>query len=256
MVAFPFVSAAVLAREPDWLMLPAALAVLGAFSIREPLVVLGRQALVWREPRAESRAALRWLAMSLGVVAASGAALLAHRSWVALAALGLGASALLGLATTLTVLNRQRSVGLQLASAAGLSASALVAWLSARERIEATAWWLWAVHAAFSAAAVLVVHARLDARVAARRPEESGAARRSLRRALAAQAGLLLVGALCLAWGRPLLTVPLTLAAATHAMDLRRLGQPASLTMPLRHVGFRALGLAAAYSVLVIAALW
>jgi hypothetical protein len=256
MLAFPFVSASVLAREMDWLILPAALTVLTAFSIREPLVVLGRQAFVWREPRAESEVALRFLAVSLAILAASGAVLLARRSWVLILVLGLGASALVALAVAMSVFNRQRSIGLQLVSAVGLSASALVAWLSSRPQLGATAWWLWAVHSAYSAAAVLVVHARLDARVAVRRPEHYRESVRSLRLAYAAQVGLLSASVLCLVWGRPLLTPPLALAASIHSVDLWNLRRPEALGAPLRHIGLRALGLSTAYSFLVIFALW
>lgn len=256
MLAFPFVSAVILARSWDWLILPAAMAVLAAFSIREPLVVLGRQAFVWRERRPESRVAARFLCVCAVALAAGGAALLRARDWRVLLGLGAGAAALLGVAVALTVMNRQRSVWLQVVSACGLSASALVGWLAARPRLDHAAWWLWVVHSAYSAAAVLVVHARLDARLAARRLEQADQAARSLRAAYAAQAVLTGLALACPVWGRPLLAAPLLLAAAVHVHDLRRLRLPESHAIPLRRVGLRALALAVVYSVLALAALW
>ncbi|MCW5979661.1 MAG: hypothetical protein KIT09_16400 [Bryobacteraceae bacterium] len=256
MLTLPFLSAIILARDVDWLILPAALAVVAAFSVREPLVVLGRQSFVWREPRAESRLALRFLAGNLMILAASGVVLLARRDWRMLSLLGISASVLVGLAVVMTVLNRQRSVSLQLVSAVGLSSSALVAWLSAQPRLEPTAWWVWIVHSAYSAAAVLVVHARLGARVAARQREQRHEWVQSFRWALAAQVVLLLGGALHLVCGRFLLALPLALAAAVHLAALMRLRRPVSHTVPFRRIGLRALALSIAFSALVVIALW
>ena len=256
MLALPFLSATALARGWDAMTLPAALAVLGAFCIREPLVVLGRQVFVWRERKPESATAARFLALNVIVLAAASALLLRYRNWRLLLALGAAAGALLVVATLLTVFNRQRSVWLQVVSAVGLSASALAAWLAVRPRLEPTAWWLWAVHSAYSTAAVLVVHARLDGRVALKRPEHSRQAAQALRSAYTAQAVLLGIGGLCVLGGQPLLALPLLLAAGSHTIQLGNLRRPDSHTVPLRRVGLRALALSIACSILVVMALW
>lgn len=256
MLALPFLSATVLARGWDTMILPAALAVLGAFCIREPLVVLGRQVFVWRERKPESVAAARFLALNVIVLAAASALLLRYRNWRLLLALGAAAGTLLAAATLLTVFNRQRSVWLQVVSAVGLSASALVAWLAVRPRLEETAWWLWAVHSAYSTAAVLVVHARLDGRVALKRPEHSCQAAHALRSAYAAQAVLLGIGGFCVLRSQTLLALPLLLAAGSHTIQLWNLRRPDSHTVPLRRVGLRALALSIACSILVVMALW
>lgn len=256
MLAFPFLSAAALAQRPRWLLLPAALAALAAFCLREPLTVLGRQTLVWRHPRPESRAALRFAAACSLLLAGSGALLAAFLEARLVAALAAGAALLTGLNVGMTVRNRQRSPALQVAGAAGLSASCLLAWLAARNTLDATAFWLWAAHSAYNAGAVLAVHARLEARVAARRDEGSRAPARTRLWAVIAQAGLLALAGICLGWGQPALSVPLALAAAVHLIGLWRLGRPDSLAEPLRRVGFRALGLSVVFSVLALLALW
>lgn len=256
MLALPFLSATILASGWNAMILPAALAVLGAFCIREPLVVLGRQVFVWRERKLESVTAARFLALNVIVLAAASALLLRYRNWRLLLGLGAAAGALLAAATLLAVFNRQRSVWLQVVSAVGLSASALVAWLAVRPRLEETAWWLWAVHSAYSTAAVLVVHARLDARVALKRPEHSCQAAHALRSAYAAQAVLLGIGGFCVLRSQPLLALPLLLAAGSHTIQLWNLRRPDSHTVPLRRVGLRALALSIACSILVVLALW
>ncbi len=92
MLAAPFISAAILARNPDWLLVPAAGAVLSTFCIREPLTVLARQVFVWRDRKAESTVALRFLALNLFVLALSAAALLYSRPWRILLPFAAGAA--------------------------------------------------------------------------------------------------------------------------------------------------------------------
>ncbi len=257
LVAFPFVSAVILAGSPGWLILPAALSVLAAFSIREPLIALGRRLFIWRrQERDEPALEIVFLALSSTTLAASVAVLFMHRDWHILLALGMAALVLLVVAVALAVLNLQRSVWLQIVGAIGLSAAALVGWLSGQPRLGLTAWWLWLVHSAYSVAAVLVVRAKLDARKTIRRPEQNDAVAPSLRSAVGAQVVLLLIGAFCLGWGPPLLALPLTVAAGVHFVNLWSLRRPASHAVPLRQIGLRALGLSAVYSMMVVIALW
>lgn len=131
MLAAPFISAAVLARSPAWLLFPAACAVLSTFCIREPLTVLARQSFLWRDRKPESAVALRFLAANLLVLTLSGSALLYARGWRILLPFACGAVILTAASIVAALKNRQRSVWLQSASAIGLSASSVVAWLAA-----------------------------------------------------------------------------------------------------------------------------
>src|SRR5262249_54838948 len=149
---------------------------------------------------------------------------------------------------------RGRSVLLQLASAAGLTASAAAAWLATGAASDSRIWWLWAFQFAHSAAALLAVHARLEARVAARANAEAAPPMRPL--AIAAQAALAALALACVLEGRPTLALAPALSAGVHAIDLARLTDPAFLRIPLRRVGLRELALSAAFSVAVVWALW
>jgi hypothetical protein len=249
----PFVSALVLARQVHWAVIPAALLVVGVFLLREPLVVLWRQASVWKERRPESEAARRSLILYLAVIIVSGALLLWRLPLWAAAALGAPAGALTLASVFLTVHNRQRSVLLQLASAAGLSASAVVAWLAVRPQLDPALGWLWALQFAHSGAALLAVHARLEARIAARGRSEAAVMQR---RAIAAQAVLLAAAAGCAAAGRIGPAVALCFSGGVHMADLMRLRSAASLGTPLRRVGLRELTISVIFSAMVVAGLW
>jgi hypothetical protein len=249
----PLFSAFLLARAWTWAILPVTAAVLGVFLMREPLTVLARQAWVWQDRRPETSAARRSLLAS-GLVTLLAAAWLLH--WIPpawLLALGAAALAITALAVWCSVKNYQRSALLQLASAAGLTASALAAWLAVRPTLDAVAWWLWASHAAHSAAALLAVRARLEARSRPRLPGRRFPFRLT---AALAQAGLFGAAGACVALGRPALAVPLMLSAVLHSFDLWRFRNPDFLSVPLARVGRRELALTLLFSALVIAALW
>ena len=253
MLAVPFISAGILARRFSVESAAAAVLLLVVFLAREPLIVLWRQARVWKERRPEAMSARLCLAVEALAGAAAGLFLCSRLPAVPLAAMGVVAAGLTWFSAWMVVANRRRSVLLQLAGAAGLNMSALLAWLAARGSLAPRAWWLAALLFAHSAAAVLVVHARLELRVAAR----SGAdARGSWRRAWAALAGLILAAIACLAAGRPWLAAPPLLSAAVHGVSLWRMREPGALAAPLESVGRRALLLSLSYCVLVIAALW
>ncbi len=278
MLLLPFASALVLARTAGWETVPAAIAVVGVFLIREPLVALWRQARVWKERRIETQLARRCLCWYVPATAAGAALLLWRRPLWPMLAIGLAASALTAVSSYLIVHNRRRSLALQVLSAAGLNASALVAWLAVRPHLEAGVVWLWALQFAHSAAALLAVRARLEALSRERhdrsfpsmtgdaRPQAGtapvGAARANSdtagmkRRAVVAQAILLVAAAACAGAGRLGPALALAWSGGVHLADLARLRSPDFLQIPLRRVGLRELALSVVFSVLTVAGLW
>ena len=105
-----------------------------------------------------------------------------------------------------------------------------------------------------ASAGILVVHARLDARIALRK---ATAASHQFRHAALAALGLLLCAAIVAvilryAW----IALALALAVSGYAYDLMRQKNPVSLQMPLKAVGQQALILSTLYSALLIAGLW
>lgn len=197
MLLVPFASALVLAGGASWESLAALVAVLAVFLLREPAVELWRQTRVRREPRPGSEAALRWLLAEGAVAALAGAFLMWRLPAVPVAAIGAPAVALTVFSVWLVAHARQRSVALQLVSAAGLNASALLAWLSAGRQLDPLVWSLWALLFAHSAASVLVVHARLEARIAARQSKPAPTFPAAARRALVAQLALAAFASAC-----------------------------------------------------------
>ena len=253
MLLFPFCSALILARAWSWRALPAMVAVVGVFVLKEPLLVLARQAWTWREPHPEAAAARRSLLVY-------GALTLSASVWLCLAIrplvlLGLGAAAmaLTGLPDYLALENRPRAMLLQLGSALGLSGSALLAWLALRPTLAPAVWWLWAAHASHSTATLLVVRARLAALAGLR----SGGTPPALRvAAWLAQAVLLVAAAVAAGCGQLALAAPLLFSVGVHLLDLAQLQNPVFLRVPLRRVGQREVAVSALFSVLVLAALW
>ena len=254
MLAAPFIGATVLARQWHWLILVAAAVVVATFLAKEPLIVLARQQFVWRQHRAESEAAKRFLVW-LGVIILLSAALLSIE-WPLndLLLLGLGATAFSALAVAMTIRNRQRHTWFQIASAIALTSSSLAASISGTGTIQPWCWWFWGLSASQAAAGILVVHARLEARIAARKSSSAGSKFRAP--ALLAQAALL-AGALVFGiLGRPWIVAALGISALANLLELRAQKNPASLQTPLQTVGLRALALSLIYSSLVIAGLW
>jgi len=167
------------------------------------------------------------------------------------AAFGLTALALTMVAVILTVRNRQRSVWLQLASALGLTGSSVAAAMAVTGTIPEWCWWLWGLSAAHAAAGILVVHARLDARIAAKQKQPLP----SRKPAFLAQAMLLALIPVALVKS-PWLGAALLFSAAEHLWTLARLSHAEVVQTPLRTVGLRALALSIAYSTLLITGLW
>lgn len=249
MLLTPFSSGVLLARAVDWSLPLAAVAIVTVFLLREPLIVLARQRWVWRDHRPEAAVALRWALAESAVLGVVGAALLWLWPWQAVAGFAAAAGLLTALAVWMTVKNRQRSIVLQLVSAAGLASSSLAVSVAATGGIWEWAVWLWTLCTAHAVASILVVHARLETRVMLRSP---GAVAVSARPAWIAQC-VLLAGALaCFALGRYWLGVALGLSVAAHVFDLRRLAE----AVPLRTVGLRALGLSIGFALVVVAGLW
>jgi PadR family transcriptional regulator, regulatory protein PadR len=246
MLAQPFVCALILAGRLSWAVIPAAAAMAAVFLLRTPLVTLARQRWIWREERPETAGARRWIG-GLGVVLAGSAAVLgAVGPWREWAWMGAGATALTGLSVWVNVRNRQRSIPFQVASAAALSGSALAGSVAATGRIEGWAWWLWGLCWAHAAAAILVVHARLEARIGKPRQQT----------ARWAQIALLVAGAAFAGTFKWWIAAALIGVAAAHLWSLWRLSDPEELKRPLKSVGWRAVAVSVGFSAMVVAGLW
>lgn len=236
----PFFAGAILAREWNWLLLPALGLVLFGFLLREPLIILARQRFVWRAYNPQSAVAARWLLAEAAGAAVCLALLLTQRPSAAIFALTGAAAVLTLLAVWLTIKNKQRSVWLQLLSAAGLGTTALLAILAATGSLPAWAWPLWAVLTLHGASSILTVHTRL-----------------ALKRTPGAQPPLTAYAtpilSLALAFAAP---APLLFSAAANVWELLRLRNPQSLHEPLKHVGLRALAVSITHSLLAVAAFW
>jgi hypothetical protein len=243
----PFLAGAILTRQWDWLLLPALGLVLFGFLLREPLTVLARQQFVWRDRNPQTAVAARWLAVEAAGALACLLALAAFRPLPWLLTLSILAIALTALAVTLTIRNLQRSILLQIVSAAGLGTTALLAIFAVTGRVPLWGWQLWAILTLHGAVSILAVHTRLKQKTAARKgtpPPISGLV-------FFAPAAQVLAAALL-----PVAMLPLLFSAGVHSWELCRLRDPETLQEPLVRVGFRALGVSILHSALAIAALW
>lgn len=253
MLLFPFLAALVVAGEPSWESLAALVALLGVFMVQEPLLVLLRQRFVWRERRAITSQAVSTL-LRAGLPAAAASALVLWRlPWKPLVVLGAGAAVLLALRMALTLANKQRSAVLQVVEATGLSATALLGYLSARGALHEAAYVLWAVFSLHHAAALFVIRARLEAIAGAR--SVSALLRRYRVAAWVAQAVLLAAVLGTAAAGGYVLAAAFAVPLVLHSVDLLRLGDPAFLKTPLVRVGWREVAISTAFAVLTVSAL-
>jgi hypothetical protein len=238
----PFVAGAILAQHWNWLLLPALGLTLFGFLLREPLTILARQRYVWRTPNPQTAPAIKWLlAEVLGAIICL-VALALHRPLTTLVILTAIAVSLTGLAVWLTIKNKQRSIALQLASAAGLGTTALLAIFAATGTIPTWAWPLWAVLTLHGSVSILTVHTRL----ALKRTPGTPQLKNYLAPLLSLAAAIL----------QPALALPLSFSALTNLWELARLHHPKTLQEPLKHVGLRALAVSIIHSLLSIAALW
>ena len=254
MLLTPVACAAILARQWHWSELATLTAAVATLAAKDPAVVLARQRFVWKQLHPETAAAARWFVVWVAILAVSGFVLLAIWPLRAIVAMSLGVAIFSSLAVTINVKNLQRSTLFQIVSAAALTSSCLATSLSATGSIPRWCLLLWLLLAMQASAGILVVHARLDARIALR-----GKSAGSERYHLAAQiaVGVLVCAALAFAGtGGPCIALALLLAAAGYLYDLRLQRDASALQLPLKDVGQRALVLSSVYAILLIAGLW
>lgn len=254
MLLTPFFAAAILLRRLYWPELVALVAIACAFAIKDPLVVIARQRLVWKQERPETRAAKRSAIVQSLLLTASGLVLVLVRDWRPFVPLFIGAAAFTALAVTLTVRNKQRSEWFQVASAVALTSTCLAACLSAIGSIPEWCWLLWLLCALQAASGIFVVHARLDARIAVRKGQPSPDHNR--RAAFVCEIILLLAGVVFALAARFCIATALLIAAACYWAELRRQKNRQSLQMPLKRVGLEALSLSTVYALLLVIGLW
>ena len=253
MLLTPFFAAAILLRRPYWTEFVALAAIAGAFALKDPLVVLARQRFVWKQEHIETAQA-GWKAAFLAVLlVCCGIVLFLARDWRPFLPFVIGGAAFTALAVTVNVRNKQRSRLFQVASALALSATCLLACISAIDRIPEWAWLLWILCALQAAAGIFVVHARLEARIAARTEKAQGGSRQA---AFLAQAILAVAALFFLLTARLWLAAALILTAACYLAELRRQKDPASLQVPLKRVGLQALAQSTVYTCIIIFGLW
>ncbi len=254
MLLAPFVCGAILARQWNWLELIALTAVVATFLAKDPLIILARQRFLWKQPKPETEVARRWLAVEGALLALCGLLLMRAWPWQALVSLAAGAAGFSILAVILTLQNRQRSTLFQIASAIALTSSSLAACLSATGTIPSWCWCLWLLNTLQAGTAILVVHARLEARIAGRKGLPLAGKFRSP--AIAAAIVLLIGGVVAGTTGHAFVCAALLLASAGYLYDLARQRRTASLQMPLTQTGLQALALSLAYSTLIVIGLW
>ncbi|HXB75090.1 MAG TPA: YwiC-like family protein, partial [Candidatus Acidoferrales bacterium] len=273
MLLTPFFCAAILLRQVRWTEAVALIAGVSAFAAKDPLVAMVRQRLVWKHEHPETRMARRWLAVELLGVAAGGAMLAIAGPWRPFAVVGLAAAGFALLAVWVNVRNRQRSEWFQVASAAALSSTSLVACLAVLGDVPRWGWWLWLLCAMQAAAGIFVVHARLDARStaarsaarnairsavssAARSPAPTGeAVNPAARRAAHVSVAVLAVSAIAF-WRNPWIAAALLIVAGGYWWELRRQRDVQGVQMPLARVGMQMLALSILYGALIVAGLW
>ena len=267
LVSLPFLAGMLVAG--DWAtlrMLAAALAVFSIFLLRVPLLALWRLRVAASKygPDALGAAAngsrqqeqesmrLSLLIYGLGALA-SGSYLLLSLPLAPLLLLGSGAALLLPILLYFTVRNYQRHPALQIAGVLGLTSSSLLAYLAGRGSWDEPAVWIWLLSAAHGSASVLVVHARLEAILAARKPGPAPTTDR--RNAVLGQVGLGVLLAVVIAAGRPWLLVPLLPPMILHCWELWQLRGQGVPRVSLRRVGWTQLTASVAFCLLLVAVL-
>lgn len=254
MLFTPIVCAAILARTWHWAEFATLTAAFAALAAKDPMVVLARQRFVWKQWHPETAVAARWFVGWTILLALSGLVLLAAWPFTATLSLGFGVAVFSVLAIAVNVKNRQRSTLFQIASAFALTSSSLATSLSATGTIAPWCWGLWLFLALQATAGILVVHARLDARIALRGTPPTGANyRRAAQIALVVLAG---AAVLAIFFRRAWIALALLIAVAGYTYDLHRQRDAAALQLPLKAVGQQALALSSLYAVLLIIGLW
>jgi len=254
MLFTPMVCAVILARTWNWAELAAFTAAFAALAAKDPAVILARQKLVWKQLHPETPVAALWFGGWMLMLAISGLVLLSAWPLTATLALGAGIGVFSVLAIVVNVKNRQRSTLFQIASAVALTSSSLAISLSATGAIQKWCWWLWLFLAMQAAAGILVVHARLDARIALR--DAAKATQNSRNKAQVAVAALAVAALATVALRHSFVAIALLVAVIGYAYDLYRQREANDLQRPLTSVGLRALALSSVFSILLIAGLW
>lgn len=254
MLLTPIFGVAILARTWRWSELAVLAAAFAAISAKDPAVLLVRQRFLWKQRSPEVPGAARWLAGWCAVLIASVSVLLADWPLKAFLAVGAGVTAFGCLAIFVNLKNRQRSTLFQIASAVALTSTSIATCIAATGSVTPWCWWFWALIAMQASAGILVVHARLDARIALRK---ATATSHQFRHAAQIALALLLCASIvAAAVRRGWIALALALAIAGYAYDLDRQKDSASLQMPLKSVGQQALLLSSMYAALLIAGLW
>ena len=254
MLLTPIVAVAILARTWHWSELAVLAAAFAAMAAKDPAVLLVRQWFVWKKPSPEAPGAARWLIGWSAVLLASVAVLFTTWPLKAFLAVGAGVAAFGCLAIFVNLKNRQRSTLFQIASAAALTSTSVATCLAATGSVAHWCVWFWALSALQATAGILVVHARLDARIALRKATApSPHFRRAAQVAVAVLLGAAVAAA---AMGHIAIALALALAVLGYMYDLQRQKNPASLQMPLQSIGQQALLLSSVYAALLITGLW
>ncbi len=254
MLLTPIFSVAILARTWRWSELAVLFAAFAAIAAKDPAVVVARQRFLWKQPHSETRAALRWLLAWSAILICSGLVLFFTWPLKAFIGMGLALAAFTAVAVYVNFKNRQRSTLFQIASAAALTSTALATGVAASGSIAPWCWWFWVLMILQASAGILVVHARLDARIAMRANKPAPG---NFRRAAQVTLALLACASVSAALLRHFwIALALLLAVSGYAYDLLRQKDSSALQMPLRIVGLRALLLSSLYSALLIAGLW
>jgi hypothetical protein len=257
MLMIPIVCAAILARQWRWSELATLTAAFAALAAKDPLVILARQRFVWKQRHPETAVAAKWFAGWGAVLFLSGSVLLITWPFIAVVTMGLGVAAFTALAIAVNVTNRQRSTLFQIASAAALTSSSLATSLSATGGIARWCWILWLLMAMQATAGILVVHARLDARIALRQPASApGKSARFRHAAQVSLASLACAAAATAVLGHTWIALALLTPVMGYSFDLRSQRNAENLQLPLKKVGQRALALSSLFAVLLIVGFW
>ncbi len=254
MLLTPIFSVAILARAWHWSEVAVFAAAFAAMSAKDPAVLLLRQRFVWKQRSPDSSAALQWLLGWSLVLVASLIFLIATWPLKVFLAMGAGIAIFGCVALVVNLKNRQRSTLFQIASAAALTSTSLATCVSATGSIAPWCWWFWALIAMQASTGILVVHARLDARIALRKAAQASL---QFRHAALAALGVLACAAVAAGiLGHVWIALALALAVLGYGYELIRQKHSGALQMPLKTVGQQALLLSTLYSVLLIAGLW
>jgi hypothetical protein len=258
MLFTPIVCAAILAREWRWSEVATLTAAFAALAAKDPMVILARQRFIWKAQHPETVTAARWFIGWMAILIVSGIVLVFAWPLKAIVPMGLGVALFSALAIGINVKNRQRSTLFQIASAVALTSSSLATSLSATGSIAPWCWWLWPLLALQATAGILVVHARLAARIAVRIPSRAAVpAREDFRRAAQISLIVLVCAAVtAIVLRRGFVALALLVAVVGYGYDLHCQRSTAALQIPLKKVGQRALALSSLFAGLLILGFW